>query len=389
MPDTGRSRADLVLLTVVGLLATMVVGCYPAAERSRTGPHPKSSVSEVRNGKIAEGPAKTRESDLSRSFGPRSIKQERVLSEPAQDPSANIAHGRVDALSRKKQPKPKIEKLSGYEIPCEYFRISSARYPEGVTAVCLPPDYRSNPEKRYPLVIAFGGAGECARPSLRSALAWVDYYQSDQAVKALQDSHLESRDFKGLAGKKEIAEFNARLKRNPYRGVILACPASPPLALLRPRELPRYEEFIMKELVPALKSHYRVDPEGLGVDGVSMGGARSMYYGLKYPETFHSIGAIQGAFGPYMDVYRSLIRAKRKIISSRPIQLVTSDGDVMAPSVKRMSRLLETNGIFCDLRELSGPHDYIFNQGPGSLALLTFHDEALRRSSAGPTNRSQ
>ena len=28
---------------------------------------------------------------------------------------------------------------------------------------------------------------------------------------------------------------------------------------------------------------------------------------------------------------------------------------------------------------LSGPHDYIFNQGPGALALLLFHDRALRR----------
>jgi hypothetical protein len=40
--------------------------------------------------------------------------------------------------------------------------------------------------------------------------------------------------------------------------------------------------------------------------------------------------------------------------------------------------LLREHGVDHDLVRLSGPHDYVFNQGPGVISLLTFHDRELR-----------
>ena len=149
-------------------------------------------------------------------------------------------------------------------------------------------------------------------------------------------------------------------------------------------EFSDYEAFIVEELIPALKSRYRVAPGKIGVDGVSMGGSRSMYYGFKYPEVFYSIGSVQGAFGPYFDIYRDLIAKNRDLLRKRPIQLVTSDRDTMVKSVEKMHGLLLAEDIPHVYLKLTGPHDYIFNQGPGALALLMFHDHALRMASRGP-----
>jgi iron(III)-salmochelin esterase len=271
-----------------------------------------------------------------------------------------------------------VEKLSGYKISAEYFTLPSRKYPQGVAVVSLPLDYEKHPTRKYPLVIAFGGAGECARTPRDGALAWLYYYKTDDAIRALKNNRITPDDFRGLVTPSHLNDFNKRLRARPYGGIILACPSSPPLSPLVGLEYPDYEEYIMNELVPALKKRYRVADGRVGVDGVSMGGARSMYYGFKYPEVFASIGSIQGAFGPYFDIYRHFVGRYSEILKHRSIQLVTSDHDPMAPSVERMHHLLVEHSIRHRYLKLPGPHDYIFNQGPGALELLVFHDRALR-----------
>lgn len=285
--------------------------------------------------------------------------------------------------ARPTKPRVTVEPIAGFAAPAEYLRIDSRHFPAAVAAVALPIGYDEDAENRYPLVIAFGGAGECARPRNEGALAWIEYYKTDEAIAALEDGALEKRDFRDLVTRSRLREFNDRLRRTPYQGVILVCPYSPPSRWGGGPELPDYEAFIMDELIPLLKERYPVDPRGIGVDGVSMGGARSVYYGFKYPDVFYSVGSVQGAFGPYMDIYADLIDANRDKLRTRAIQLVTSTKDVMAPSVEKLHRLLDKKGIPHTYAVLSGPHDYIFNQGPGALALLVFHNEAFRAGS-GP-----
>ncbi|MEW6351530.1 MAG: alpha/beta hydrolase-fold protein [Thermodesulfobacteriota bacterium] len=347
----------LLLVCLVGLTA----GCFDSAQKSPV---------------VADGP-KTRP--------PRreTIPEPRPATAPEPQPARR--EEKIASLPRPSPPKTvSTEPLDGYKIPAEYVFVPSVRVPDAVVAVSLPADYRKQPDRRFPLVIAFGGAGECAKPPRQGALAWLHYYKADEAAVALSRKVLRESDFRRLATKKEIRAFNRRLAEHHYGGVILACPFSPPLVSPVEPEDPAYEAFIMEELLPELKRRYRVSARGVGVDGVSMGGARAMYYGLKYPEVFFSIGSSQGAFRPFMPLYGDLVRKNRKVLKSRPIQLVTSDKDPMAPSVRSMRELLESEGIAVEFLHLSGPHDYVFNQGPGALSLLLFHDQALRASSVGP-----
>ena len=202
----------------------------------------------------------------------------------------------------------RTEPLNGYRTPAEYLLILNDRFPEAVVAVSLPLSYLKHPEKRYPLVIAFGGAGECIRNPRDGALAWIHYYRADEAEAALTSNVLHEADFRHLAHKAEIDSFNRRLAAPPYDGVILACPSSPPLERGLEKEDPGYEAFIVQDLVPELLRRYRVMDRGMGVDGVSMGGARAMYYGLKYPNLFFSIGSSQGAFHSFLPKYQGTYR---------------------------------------------------------------------------------
>jgi S-formylglutathione hydrolase FrmB len=59
----------------------------------------------------------------------------------------------------------------------------------------------------------------------------------------------------------------------------------------------RYEDFFIKEFIPFIESHYRIDAvrKGRGITGVSMGGYGALRFGLKYPELFGSVSAHSAA----------------------------------------------------------------------------------------------
>ena len=376
-------------LRLIRLFLALLTACAFAACTTSEEDGPKSKASETTSTNsiaaggidkgadrhVVEGSAETRR-------GP--TRHTPLIAEPARSgeqrgPRVPDSPNSVASLPpQKPASEVLIEKLSGYKNPAEYLTIPSQKHPQGVVAVSLPLDYENHTTRKYPLVIAFGGAGECARSPRDGALAWLYYYKTDEAIRALANNRLTPDDFRRLITPPHLNDFNRRLKDRPYRGIILACPSSPLLSPQVGLEYPEYEEYIMDELIPALKSRYRVADDRVGIDGVSMGGARAMYYGFKYPEVFSSIGSVQGAFGPYFDVYRHFVERHSETLKKRSIQLVTSDHDPMAPSVERMHQLLVGNSIPHLYLKLTGPHDYIFNQGPGALELLVFHDHALR-----------
>jgi S-formylglutathione hydrolase FrmB len=59
----------------------------------------------------------------------------------------------------------------------------------------------------------------------------------------------------------------------------------------------RYEDFLIKEFIPFIESHYRIRAtrEERGITGVSMGGYGALRLGLKYPELFGSMSAHSAA----------------------------------------------------------------------------------------------
>jgi putative tributyrin esterase len=61
----------------------------------------------------------------------------------------------------------------------------------------------------------------------------------------------------------------------------------------------RYEDVIVKDLIPRIDSEYRTIArrEGRAIAGLSMGGLGAMKFALRYPEMFAFAGSFSGAFG--------------------------------------------------------------------------------------------
>jgi len=137
---------------------------------------------------------------------------------PSPLPTKQARAGSDKAAVSTPSSKVVTEKLTGYKTPCEYLTIQSRHYPRAVVAVSLPRDYHQRRGARYPLVIAFGGMGECVRPPRSGALAWIHYYKSDEAVVALETNHLESRHFRGLAtpGDRKPSPLRRPRTRSPF-----------------------------------------------------------------------------------------------------------------------------------------------------------------------------
>jgi S-formylglutathione hydrolase len=60
----------------------------------------------------------------------------------------------------------------------------------------------------------------------------------------------------------------------------------------------RYEDVIIRDLIPYIDEHYRTvaSREGRAVAGLSMGGLGAMKFALRYPQLFAFAGSFSGAF---------------------------------------------------------------------------------------------
>lgn len=57
---------------------------------------------------------------------------------------------------------------------------------------------------------------------------------------------------------------------------------------------------------------------------------------------------------------------------------MTSDGDYFLGANHAIDQAYTASHIAHEFLVVPGPHDYVFNRGPGSIEMLLFHDRALR-----------
>jgi enterochelin esterase-like enzyme len=118
-------------------------------------------------------------------------------------------------------------------------------------------------------------------------------------------------------------------------------------------------------------------PRHAGVDGVSLGGMVALEVGLRFPQVFGSVGAIQPAVrGREMELAARADKART--VQPQQLRLLSSDADPLLPVSRELSRALRKKRVGHQLVVYPGGHDYAFNRGPGAIELLHFHDVALR-----------
>ncbi len=142
--------------------------------------------------------------------------------------------------------------------------------------VYLPPGYNEQPWRRFPVLYLQDGQNLFDRAT---AFAGQDWNIQGSADYLIQSGAVEPLLIVGIynTGKSRIYEYT---------------PTKVPK--LGGGRADRYAKFLMQEVMPFVQQQYRALPDlsQTGIGGSSLGGLVSLYFGLKYPQTFGRIAAL-------------------------------------------------------------------------------------------------
>jgi pimeloyl-ACP methyl ester carboxylesterase len=247
----------------------------------------------------------------------------------------------------------------------------------GVTtrAAILKPEGLQN--ARVPVLVALHGRGEALKGPERGALGWPNDYNLTKALTRVCAPPLIANDFEGLVEDAHLQEMNAWLAQHPWKGLVVVCPWVPDLNLRSDTELLDYGRFVVETILPRVVREMPAT-NATGIDGVSLGGAVALRAGLAFPQAFKAVAALQ----PAIDDSRvsDLVDLARVARQKRPdlaLRITTSHEDYYRDVTHSLSNAWNSAGVQHDFSELPGPHDYIFNRGPGAYEMLLWHARVL------------
>lgn len=232
-----------------------------------------------------------------------------------------------------------------------------------------------------PVLVLLHGLGETKSERL-GVDAWLTPYGLRDAWQRLTEAPLRSSGEKYLS-RQELDGFNRALADQPFAGLCVVCPYMP-----NPYDFPggsevmlgRYTRWLRDALLPEVRARVKQASsarESTGIAGVSLGGYAALEIALRAPETFGTVGTLQGAYKKdrvtsYVDRLSALSPALRAAYVG------TSVDDVYKVANERLGKQLAERGLATRLTVRRGPHNQAFLREVGTLELLLWHDRALR-----------
>jgi iron(III)-salmochelin esterase len=231
-----------------------------------------------------------------------------------------------------------------------------------------------------PLLVAFHGYGESRHGLEFGARGWRDQYEMDRVHGRLLTPPLLLADSKHLETLERLEAINDSLQKNRYQGLVIACPYTPNLPDKSPRGAEEFSDFVSKQLLPAVQKEAGClsDRASTGINGVSMGGRLSLFLGFAHPEIFGVIGSMQTAMKK--NEAPLFVGLAKKAYKKAPflLRLVSSEDDPFLEAMSEFHTQLTTEKIPHEFYVTPGPHDYIWNQGPGSIEMMVWHERVQR-----------
>lgn len=255
--------------------------------------------------------------------------------------------------------------------PAPYaFDVRDWEMPGDRRCVVLVP--RAQGAERFPLLIALHGMGETTSPR-KGAYGWLESYALGRTLDRVAHPPLEPADFHALVTPARLADLNAQLGKRRFSGLVIACPYLP-----RDTSYVDYASWLNEQLLPRLRAETPVlgTAASTGIDGVSYGGITALRVGLDHPESFGAIGALQPAVVNDVDLLAEECARK---LAGRPLRIVTSTDDAFRPGLEALDAALTRRSIAHEFFVSEGPHDYVWNQGPGGIEMVVWHDRTLKR----------
>jgi enterochelin esterase-like enzyme len=121
----------------------------------------------------------------------------------------------------------------------------------------------------------------------------------------------------------------------------------------------RFEESLVKDVIPYIESHYRVltDKDNRAVAGLSMGGGHTQNVTLKYPDMFAYIGVFSMGIRTVNDDLENQFKVLK---SKNPTLYYVAVGnkDQLLPATQNLVAILKKNGFNYIYNETSGWHSW-------------------------------
>jgi hypothetical protein len=233
---------------------------------------------------------------------------------------------------------------------------------------------------KFPVLVALHGRGEAMKPPADGAMGWPRDYAMVRAIDRLRAPPLREADYEGFVDRARMAATNASLATTPFGGLIVACPWLPDVRPAPTGDIGELGRYVLGTLLPRVRQDTPAltSAEATGIDGVSLGGLLALRIGLTLPGTFGAVGGIQAALQEGQTAeWTALAQAARARRPDMKLRLLTSHDDYFHDAITGVSQAWRAAGVTHDFADVPGPHDYIFNRGPGSIELLTWHDRML------------
>ncbi len=167
-------------------------------------------------------------------------------------------------FSSTRSGKPTVRKIRNFHSP---------NLGRGVDLdIYLPQGYRVNGTQRFPLVI-FNDGQDLPRADFVNTLTWM---WKKEVVPPFIVVGI-------YCGPERDREYGTARQMDYKR---------------RGDKASQYSRFVLEELLPYLREHYRFtnEPATTAIAGFSLGGLSAMDIGWQFPEVFGSVGAFSGSF---------------------------------------------------------------------------------------------
>jgi hypothetical protein len=233
-------------------------------------------------------------------------------------------------------------------------------------------------DKKLRAVIALHGRGEALKAPESGAMGWPRDYALVHAYERISNPPLASADFESLVEPGYLESKNHDLSERKFGGLAVICPYVPDLDPFDAAKVSAYGRYLVDVVLDRAKKELPIfgARESIGIDGVSLGGIVALLVGLGNPSVFGAVGALQPAISPEKISYLTTLAAADKGRLPK-LRLTTSRDDYFRAAIAQTTADWNDAGIAHDFSDLPGPHDYVFNRGPGAMELLFWQDRAL------------
>lgn len=279
--------------------------------------------------------------------------------------------------TEKRSPTPTMSALSPALLKTGGTKLVewTMKTPEERVVVMLPDPL---PPGQLRAVIALHGRGESLKSPELGAMGWPRDYALTRAYARISNPPLTSEDFEGLVDPGALESKNRALAERRFGGLAILCPFLPDIDPFDADKVAAYGRWLVDDVLARAKAELPIAGTrgATGIDGVSHGGIVSLLVGLARADVFGAVGALQPAI--LAEKVSALTAVANGAKSRLPkLRLTTSHDDYFRAAIAETDQSWTAAGIEHDYDDLPGPHDYVFNRGPGAYELLFWHDRAL------------